>query len=471
MTTPAILALEDGTIFEGVSVGANGLSVGEVVFNTAMTGYQEILTDPSYARQLVTLTYPHIGNTGCNDEDDEAAEGVGRGPDRARRAAPAEQLAQTEVAAGVADGAQSSRSPASTRASSRACCATAARRTAADGRRRSTPTRRIEAARKFPGLKGMDLAKVVSTTPPIRGTRAARPGAPATFARASEFHVVAYDFGVKRNILRMLAERGCRRDRGAGADACRRSPGDEARRRVPSNGPGDPEPATTRSTRSANFVGEAAASASASATSCSASRSAQDHEDEVRPPWRQPPGHRPRQRPRDDHPQNHGFCIDEATLPANARCHASLAVRWQQPGNRVRRCAGVLVPGPPGSLARSARHGAAVRPFHRIIAERHEQDPYRRARGRDAVPVDVAFAESACGPARSVPVDAAPRLRPPSAKPARTGRRSIAWPTYWSRRYRWRIFEMASMQPTRTGRCRTTPMPSTRTSWRACAAS
>ena len=90
MTIPAILALEDGTVFEGISVGADGLSVGEVVFNTAMTGYQEILTDPSYARQLVTLTYPHIGNTGCNRPGRRSRQGLGRGPDRARRAAPAQ---------------------------------------------------------------------------------------------------------------------------------------------------------------------------------------------------------------------------------------------------------------------------------------------------------------------------------------------------------------------------------------------
>ena len=109
MTQPAILALEDGTVFEGVSVGAPGLSVGEVVFNTAMTGYQEILTDPSYARQIVTLTYPHIGNTGCTDQDDEAAPGLGRRPDRARRAAPAQQLAQRRSPARVAAAARRGR--------------------------------------------------------------------------------------------------------------------------------------------------------------------------------------------------------------------------------------------------------------------------------------------------------------------------------------------------------------------------
>ena len=118
MTQPAILALEDGTVFEGISVGAPGLSVGEVVFNTAITGYQEILTDPSYARQLVTLTYPHIGNTGCTDQDDEADAGLGRRPDRARRAAPPEQLAQPGRAAGVAAASAAwSPSPTSTPAS------------------------------------------------------------------------------------------------------------------------------------------------------------------------------------------------------------------------------------------------------------------------------------------------------------------------------------------------------------------
>jgi hypothetical protein len=101
LNIPAILVLEDGTVFEGISVGAAGLSVGEVVFNTAMTGYQEILTDPSYARQLVTLTYPHIGNTGCTARTTKPT-GLGRRPDRARRAAPPQQLAQPDRAAGVA---------------------------------------------------------------------------------------------------------------------------------------------------------------------------------------------------------------------------------------------------------------------------------------------------------------------------------------------------------------------------------
>ena len=201
MTQPAILALEDGTVFEGVSVGAPGLSVGEVVFNTAMTGYQEILTDPSYARQLVTLTYPHIGNTGCTDQDDEARAGVGRRPDRARRAAPPQQLAQPARAARMAAAARRGRHRRHRHPQAHAPAARPRRaERRADGRRpRSMSTQALEAARKFPGLKGMDLAKEVSDArTAIAWTR--RPARP----RRNAF--VAYAVEVPRGRLRLRRE-------------------------------------------------------------------------------------------------------------------------------------------------------------------------------------------------------------------------------------------------------------------------
>ena len=163
MTQPAILALEDGTVFEGDSVGAPGLAVGEVVFNTAMTGYQEILTDPSYARQIVTLTYPHIGNTGCNAADDEVDAGVGRRPDRARRAAPSVELAQRDaLPQWLAQRGVVAIADIDTRKLTRLLRDRGAQNGALMAGDAIDVDAAIEAARKFPGLKGMDLAKEVS---------------------------------------------------------------------------------------------------------------------------------------------------------------------------------------------------------------------------------------------------------------------------------------------------------------------
>ncbi len=248
MTHPAILALEDGTVFEGISVGAPGLSVGEVVFNTAMTGYQEILTDPSYARQLVTLTYPHIGNTGCTDDDDEAtrvwASGlivrdVPRRPSswRNRVALPEWLQERGIVAIADIDTRKLTRMLRDRGAQNGALMAAASEDEVLDA------DKAIEAARKFAGLKGMDLAKEVSarTAYPWRdGQLDLDSGA---FSQTpSRFKVVAYDFGVKHNILRMLAERGC--------DVTvvpAQTSADEVLAMQPdgiflSNGPGDPAP-------------------------------------------------------------------------------------------------------------------------------------------------------------------------------------------------------------------------------------
>ncbi len=244
-----MLALANGMVFEGTAIGALGRVVGEVVFNTAMTGYQEILTDPSYARQIVTLTHPHIGNTGANAEDDESsrvwAEGlvirdlpVVCSNWRAEMSLP-EYLEQRSVVA-IADidtrkltgvlrdhGAQSG------------CILAAERITDA------LVEEAIRAAQAFEGLKGMDLAKVVSTTDVFawqEKTWQLSGGYTSLPDEDVRFHVVAYDFGTKRNILRMLVDRGCRL-----TVVPAKTPAEEVLALSPdgiflSNGPGDPDP-------------------------------------------------------------------------------------------------------------------------------------------------------------------------------------------------------------------------------------
>ena len=238
-----MLVLEDGTVFEGESVGAPGLSVGEVVFNTAMTGYQEILTDPSYARQLITLTYPHIGNTGCTDLDDEAdnvwasgliVRNVPRRPSswRSQVALPEWLKARGIVAISEIDTRKLTRLLRDRGAQNGALMAGDI-----------DVEKALEAARKFPGLKGMDLAKVVSTGESFVWRAGQLDLDSSTFVSAEpKFKVVAYDFGVKRNILRMLAERGCDVTvvpaQTPAADALAMNPDGV----FLSNGPGDPAP-------------------------------------------------------------------------------------------------------------------------------------------------------------------------------------------------------------------------------------
>ena len=244
MTQPAILALEDGTVFEGVSVGAPGASVGEVVFNTAMTGYQEVVTDPSYARQLVTLTYPHIGNTGFNAQDEEAekvwASGlivrdVPRRPSSWRSQAPLPEWLAARGVVAIAD--------IDTRKLTRLLRDRGAQNGCLMAGEGIDREKAIELARKFPGLKGMDLAKEVCTRERYSWTEGSLDLDSDTFARPeARFHVVAYDFGVKRNILRMLADRGCRV-----TVVPAQTPAAQVLAEKPdgvflSNGPGDPEP-------------------------------------------------------------------------------------------------------------------------------------------------------------------------------------------------------------------------------------
>ncbi len=243
---PAILALADGTVFRGRSIGAQGVSVGEVVFNTAMTGYQEIITDPSYSGQIVTLTYPHIGNVGINIEDGEggvsnqvyAAGLVIRDlPLLASNWRSAQTLdgylrAQNIVAIADIDTRKLTRILREKGAQAGCLMASAVDEAAA-----------INKAREFPGLAGVDLAKVVSATKPyawVEGEWALGKG--YVVQDKPRFHVVAYDFGVKRNILRMLASRGCRLTvvpaQTSAAEVLALNPDGI----FLSNGPGDPEP-------------------------------------------------------------------------------------------------------------------------------------------------------------------------------------------------------------------------------------
>ncbi|MFT7405009.1 glutamine-hydrolyzing carbamoyl-phosphate synthase small subunit [Zhongshania sp.] len=245
MTVPAILALEDGSIFRGIAIGAEGHSVGEVVFNTAMTGYQEILTDPSYARQIVTLTYPHIGNTGVNSEDEEAdtiwsAGLVIRDLPILASSFRSEQSLSDYLKArnivGIAD--------IDTRRLTRIL-----RDKGAQGGCLMAgdidEAKALVMAKEFAGLKGMDLAKEVTTSKSYQwreGSWALGAGH-KTFSDAElPHHVVAYDFGVKRNILRMLTDRGCRLTvvpaETSAADVMAMNPDGV----FLSNGPGDPEP-------------------------------------------------------------------------------------------------------------------------------------------------------------------------------------------------------------------------------------
>jgi carbamoyl-phosphate synthase small subunit len=241
---PAILALQDGTLFHGKSIGADGLSAGEVVFNTAMTGYQEILTDPSYCQQLITLTYPHIGNTGVNDEDEEAAQIHASGliirdlPLAASNWRSQHSLQDYLVARGVVAIAD---------IDTRKLTRLLRDKGAQSGAIMAGDDLSVEAARtaadQFAGLAGCDLAQVVSTTQAYGWTHSTWTlGQGYAEAPAAHCHVVAYDYGIKRNILRMLAARGARV-----TVVPAKTPADEVLALQPdgvflSNGPGDPEP-------------------------------------------------------------------------------------------------------------------------------------------------------------------------------------------------------------------------------------
>ena len=324
---PAILALADGTIFRGVSIGAPGHTVAEVVFNTSMTGYQEILTDPSYNGQIVTLTYPHIGNTGVNTEDVETSRVLASGlvvrdcPSRVSNFRATQSLPEYLTAQGVV-----AISGVDTRKLTRIL-----RESGAQGACilvGDDADRAVELARSFPGMVGQDLAKVVSIKDSLEWKQGTwQLGQSFTSPAQDRFHVVAYDFGVKYNILRLLADRGCRITlvpaQTSAEDVLKLNPDGV----FLANGPGDPEPCDYAIEATRVFLERKipvfgiclghqimGLAIGAQTTKMKA-------------------GHHGANHPVQDveskrvfiTSQNHGFGVDAATLPANARTtHVSL---------------------------------------------------------------------------------------------------------------------------------------------------
>ncbi|QFI38847.1 glutamine-hydrolyzing carbamoyl-phosphate synthase small subunit [Moritella marina ATCC 15381] len=245
MSNIALLVLEDGTVFRGVSIGAEGHSVGEVVFNTSMTGYQEILTDPSYSRQIVTLTYPHIGNTGTNDEDAESSDVHACGliirdlpliTSNFRNQQSLTDYLKERNVVGIAD--------IDTRKLTRILREKGAQAGCIIAGDNLDEAKALELAKAFPGLKGMDLAKEVTVKESYewnQGSWTLTGGLP-TDATDSRFHVVAYDYGVKRNILRMLVDRGCRLTVVPAQTTAKEVLALNPDGIFLSNGPGDPQP-------------------------------------------------------------------------------------------------------------------------------------------------------------------------------------------------------------------------------------
>ena len=332
MTKPAILALADGSIFRGEAIGADGQTVGEVVFNTAMTGYQEILTDPSYAQQIVTLTYPHIGNTGTTPEDAESDRVWSAGlvirdlPLVASNWRNKMSLGDYLKANGVV-----AIAGIDTRRLTRILHEKGAQNGCIMAGDDITEEAAIAAARGFPGLKGMDLAKVVSVKESYEWRSSVwslkTDSCPEIPASDLKYHVVAYDYGVKVNILRMLVERGCRI-----TVVPAQTPASEVLALKPdgvflSNGPGDPEPcdyaikAIKEVLETDIPVFGICLGHQLLALASGAKTVKMGH------------GHHGANHPVQDldtgvvmiTSQNHGFAVDEATLPGNVRAiHKSL---------------------------------------------------------------------------------------------------------------------------------------------------
>jgi len=327
---PAILALEDGTVFRGISIGAAGSTVGEVVFNTAMTGYQEILTDPSYSRQLVTLTYPHIGNTGVNDADRESARVMAAGliirdlPLAMSSWRSHETLdaylrrEQITAIAGI-----------DTRKLTRLLRTKGAQNGCIMAGEKVDEAEALKQAKAFPGLKGMDLAKVVSTKKAYefrQGSWQLETDRSPTL-EGGRYHVVAYDYGVKHNILRILVDHGCRVTVVPAQMSAKEALALKPDGIFLANGPGDPEPCDYAIAAIRELLGtgipvfgiclghQLLGLASGAKT--------------VKMKF----GHHGANHPVIDldtgrvmiSSQNHGFAVDEATLPANLRAtHRSL---------------------------------------------------------------------------------------------------------------------------------------------------
>lgn len=333
LSTPAILALEDGSIFKGTSIGASGSSIGEVVFNTSMTGYQEILTDPSYANQMVTLTYPHIGNYGTNDEDVESSGIHAKGliirdlpiiASNFRSQQSLDDYLSSHNVLGIADIDTRRLTRILREKGSLNGCLIARD----DAFSEQSIAEAIESAKGFPGLKGMDLAKEVTVKESYKWTESDWTLGEG-FGEVTDptFKVVAYDFGVKRNILRLLAERGCDL-----TVVPAQTPAAEVLAMNPdgiflSNGPGDPEPCSYAIEAIQEILNteipvfgiclghQLLALASGAKT------------------VKMPHGHHGGNHPVQDlktgkvmiTSQNHGFAVDEASLPSNIEAtHKSL---------------------------------------------------------------------------------------------------------------------------------------------------
>ena len=334
-TPPAILALADGTVYIGNSIGASGSTVGEVVFNTSMTGYQEILTDPSYCQQIVTLTYPHIGNYGINPEDVESNKVHASGliikdlPLVASNFRSTQTLSQYLVAEGTVAIANIDTRQLTgqlrTQGAQNGCILALA---AGEAVSKEAIEKAVSAAKGAPSMSGLDLAKVVSSTDSYGWTESEWTLGEGYGAQtAPKFHVVAYDFGVKKNILRMLAERGCKVTvvpaQTSAAEVLKHQPNGI----FLSNGPGDPEPCDYAITAAKELIEtgiptfgiclghQIMALASGAKT------------------FKMKFGHHGANHPVKDldsgrvsiTSQNHGFAVDEKTLPANLRAtHVSL---------------------------------------------------------------------------------------------------------------------------------------------------
>ncbi len=331
----AILALADGTVFLGTSIGATGSTTGEVVFNTSLTGYQEILTDPSYCRQIVTLTYPHIGNYGVNGEDIEADKVHAAGliirdlplvASNFRSTATLSEYLQREGTVAIAD--------IDTRKLTRLLRTTGAQNgcilalAAGEQPTQARIDQALAAAKAAPSMSGLDLAKVVSTAKTYDWTETEwQLGTGYGKLENPRYHVVAYDFGVKKNILRMLAERGCKV-----TVVPAQTPASEVRKLNPdgvflSNGPGDPQPcdyaiAATKELIEAGYPTFGICLGHQIMALASGAKT-----------FKMKFGHHGANHPVKDHDngrvsitsQNHGFAVDEKTLPANLRAtHVSL---------------------------------------------------------------------------------------------------------------------------------------------------
>ena len=326
--TPAILVLKDGTVFRGTSIGADGITTGEVVFNTAITGYQEILTDPSYCHQIVTLTYPHIGNYGVNPEDVESKRICAAGlvirslPIRSsnwRQTWTLPDYLKRENVVAIAD------------VDTRKLTRLLRDKGAQDGcimAGKVNEQAALDAAREFPGIAGADLAKVVSCDKPYNWEESTWAlGQGYRHMSTPRFHIVAYDYGIKHNILRKLAERGCEI-----TVVPAQTSAEEVLAMKPdgvflSNGPGDPEPCdyAIESTRKLMDAGVPVFGICLGHQLMALASGARTMKMKF--------GHHGANHPVEDldtgrvmiTSQNHGFAVDTATLPANTRVtHVSL---------------------------------------------------------------------------------------------------------------------------------------------------